>query len=476
MSRLRRRLSRLPLRGRLVAGFVVTMFLVLLVAGGFVYWRVQTALDQGLDESLVGAADSLAPSVTPSGHLPADKASLARIDGFQVLDRTGRVLDDDARLGAVPVLAPRQVADALAAPLFRDIGELLPIAHRPLRLYAVPAGDKVLVVALRRDEHDEALRELLVQLITAGLGALLLTGFVGDRLARAALRPVESYRAQAARIAAGSPHLRLDVPPDRDDEITRLGHTLNAMLAALEEALARERRFIDDASHELRTPLTVLTSRVQLMLRRPRSLEEHEAALEEIREDLSRMTDLADQLLELGTVQQATDTGPSNLVAVAARTVEARVELAAPGTAYHQAGALRLTTEGDLHVALAALTLARIIDNLLENAAAHGAPPVEVRADRWGDWVRLVVHDSGVGMGPDLLATATERFARSAEARARPGAGLGLSLVADAVTRAGGQLRLCSAGHHHRLGHDVPLPCDHDAGMTATVFLPPASS
>ena len=472
----RLRVSRLPLRRRLVAGFVVTMFVLLAVAGGFVYWRVQSALDQALDESLIGAARSLAPVVTASGQVPADRATLARIDGFQVLDRAGRVLDEDARLGAAPVLSSRQIARALEAPLYRDIGELLPIAHRPLRLYAVAAGDKVLVVAMRRDEHDEALRELLVQLVTAGLGTLLVTGLVGDRLAQAALRPVETYRSQAARIAAGSPERRLHVPPDRDDEITRLGHTLNEMLTALEEAIERERRFINDASHELRTPLTVLTSRVQLMLRRKRSLDEHEAALMEIGEDLTRMTGLADQLLELGTLEHARDAGPADLVAVLSRAVATRIELAAPGTVFHAAGALALVTEGDLGVAVGASTLARIVDNLVDNAAAHGAPPVEVRADRPGDWVRLVVQDHGDGMDPELLATATERFARSVEARSRPGAGLGLSLVVDAVEAAGGQLRLCAGGHHHQFGHPVQVPCDHDAGMTATVFLPPASA
>ena len=470
MSRLSDRLSRLPLRRRLVAGFVVTMLVVLVLSGGFVYLRVQSALDQGLDANLVDAARSLAPAVTSTGELRADQPTLSKIDGFQVLDRGGRVLDEDSSLGTEPTLTPRQIDEAAQAPIFHDLGELLPIAQRPLRLYAVPAGDHVLVVALSRDAHDEALRELLAQLVTAGFAALLVAGVVGDRLARAALRPVERYREQAAGIATGSPHLRLDVPPGRDDEITRLGHTLNAMLEELDGALQRERRFINDASHELRTPLTVLSSRVQLMLRRPRSLEQHEAALGEIREDLDRLTRLADQLLDLGTVQL--DTGPADLGAVVTRSVETRVELAAPGTAYHPPGALSLTTDAGLEVALGALTLGRIIDNLLDNAAAHGRPPVEVRADRVDGWVRLVVQDRGVGMAPDLLATAAERFARAAEARSRPGAGLGLALVADAVTAAGGQLRLCAGEHHHRIGQEVGVPCDHETGMTATVFLP----
>ncbi len=69
-----------------------------------------------------------------------------------------------------------------------------------------------------------------------------------------------------------SPDRRLPVPPV-DDEIGRLGATLNAMLARLEharaaeqEAVAKERRFVADASHELRTPLTILKSEIDVAL------------------------------------------------------------------------------------------------------------------------------------------------------------------------------------------------------------------
>jgi two-component system OmpR family sensor kinase len=480
MRRLPSRLSRLPLRVRLVAGFAATMLVLLTVAGGFVYWRVQFALDRSLNESLDGAAQALAPLVTPTGSLSADSATLARVDGFQVLDATGRVLDDDARLGATPVLGPSTVRRALQAPLRHDTGELLPVAHRPLRLYATQVSDRgpgsrqVLVVAMSRDQHDEALRELLVQLTTAGLGALLLACLVGNLLARAALRPVETYRAQAAHIGAGATRVRLAVPPGRDDEITRLGHTLNDMLDALDDAMDRERRFINDASHELRTPLTLLTSRVQLMLRRPRTVEQHEAALEEITEDLTRMTRLSDQLLELGTQQgtAAADVGPADLAGAASKAVETRVALAPVGHPFSVPGALTAAATSPVAVNLGDLTLARVLDNLLDNALLHGAPPVSVVVDVIDGHARMKVTDAGPGMDPELLATASDRFARSPQARARPGSGLGLALIATAVTGAGGQLRLCFAGHHHTLGAAIPLECAHGTEMTVTVFLP----
>jgi signal transduction histidine kinase len=79
-------------------------------------------------------------------------------------------------------------------------------------------------------------------------------------------------------------------------------------------------------------------------------------------------------------------------------------------------------------------------------------------------------------MPPDLLATATERFARAPEARTRPGSGLGLALVATLVTDAGGELRLCHAGRHDSTGRAAPVPCVHDDAMTVTVLLPGSSA
>ena len=45
---------------------------------------------------------------------------------------------------------------------------------------------------------------------------------------------------------------------------------------------------------------------------------------------------------------------------------------------------------------------------------------------------------------------------------------------AAAVTRAGGELRLCHDGHHQSFGVPVPPACEHGPAMTVTVLLPVA--
>jgi signal transduction histidine kinase len=471
------RLARLPLRVRLVAGFSAAMLVVLTGAGVFVYWRVQYALDRGLDTDLTQATSVLTGLVGPDGRVEDVAAATATGATWQLLGAGAQVLDHGGT-ATTPLVDSGVLGQVTVAPRHVDVGSLLPASRHPMRLEVSrlegsgPA--EYLVVGVRRDHRDEALRELLLQLGLAGLGALVLTALVGDRLARAALSPVERYRRRAAEIARGSSTLRLEVPPDRDDEVTRLGHTLNEMLSALERSVEHERRFVDDASHELRTPLTLLKSRVELARRRSRSVAEHEQVLAELAVDIVRLNALAEQLLRLGStggeMPERTDV---------ARTVAGVVErrrLARPETASQLSVHLPVGRPAD--VVVAPLALERLVENLVQNAIVHGAPPIVISVDpvvRDGRrWVRITVEDAGAGMEPELLDTATERFARSPQARSRPGAGLGLSLVAATARAAGGDVRLCHGGRHGGSEGSRVADCEHGAGMTVTVRLPAA--
>ncbi|MCW2804831.1 MAG: ATP-binding region, ATPase domain protein [Propionibacteriaceae bacterium] len=482
MTRMTLRLARLPLRVRLVAGFSATMLLVLTATAAFVYWRVSFALDRQINEELSELSSLVAPFVTPEGQIAREAPRLPSDEVYQVLAADGSVLAYSSSLGPEPLLAADVARRALSEPVRADVGRLLPTNRRPLHAYAtaLPVARSqraaLLVVGLRRDERDETLLELLVQLVVAGFGALVVTALVGDRLARLALRPVERYRAQAADIVAGASGVRLDVPPDRDDEVTRLGHTLNATLDALEAALERERRFVNDASHELRTPLTLLKARVQLALRRRRTVDEHEQVLAEIETDLVRLTQLAGQLLHVGT-QSALDVAaePTDLAAVAIQEA-ARSNALLDGDSPGSQQAVRVWASGAIYVALGELQVSQLLASLLDNASVHGRPPVTVTVDAVPGAGRLVVVDSGDGMDAALLATATHRFTRAAESRSRPGFGLGLSLVEAIVTHADGELRLCYAGTHQRFGRLHPARCEHGDEMAVTVLLPQSSA
>ncbi|MFF5225854.1 ATP-binding protein [Dactylosporangium sp. NPDC000521] len=469
------RWRRLPLRVRLIAGFAAAMLVVLTGAGAFVYLRVQYALDRGLDADLAAESTAVAAALH-DGTLGPRNPAVVSGGLYEILDPAGTVLQASPGLAGRPLLTGGQVAAARRGPVRTDHGTLLPISREPLRVLAtplstdaaLPAGQPaVVVVAVRRDQRDEALRELIAQLALANLAALAVASFVGYRLARAALDPVERYRAQAARITGGATGVRLDVPAG-DDELTRLGRTLNDMLTALDAALERERRFVSDASHELRTPLTLLAAELELALRRPRPAAELEEALRAAAADTAGLITLADTLLAVG-VQPAPAAGtpPTDLALTVAPIVQryrnaAGLTDAAVRTGLNPAPPVRIDPG----------RVERILTNLLDNAVRHGATPITVATSTAGGWARLTVHDTGPGMPADFLPHAAERFARADAARTTPGTGLGLSLVDAIVSAHGGRLWWCSGATHHH-PQPTPVPCTHPGtGTTITVLLP----
>jgi two-component system sensor histidine kinase MprB len=75
--------------------------------------------------------------------------------------------------------------------------------------------------------------------------------------------------------------------------------------------------------------------------------------------------------------------------------------------------------------------LARVIDNILDNAGHHGPSGGFVDVRRLA--AALEVRDHGAGIGEDELPLVFDRFYRGASARERHGKGLGLVSVRHVV-------------------------------------------
>ncbi len=105
-------------------------------------------------------------------------------------------------------------------------------------------------------------------LLRAGLVSLLLIAAVTYLTVRVALRPVEAIRAATASVTASDPTERVTVPAS-GHEIAALATTINTTLQRLDEAAARQRRFVADAAHELRSPLTTLPASLEVALAYP---------------------------------------------------------------------------------------------------------------------------------------------------------------------------------------------------------------
>jgi signal transduction histidine kinase len=411
-------MSRVPIRLRLSLAFALAMTVVLAATGAFIYLRLSSALDEAVNES-VDARLSDAKALAQEG-LSGRKDE----EGFTEVIVPGK---------SSKILTPEQLEEARRGQIEIDP---VPGIDGRLRVAAevtnTPSGPRTVVAGTALQDRDDALRELLGQLIIVGPIALLLSSALAYLLAGAALRPVEEMRAEAAVISGAHPGRRLPVGKARD-EITRLAETLNAMLVRLERAIERERGFVADASHELRTPLALMKAELDLALRKPRTEAELQEALRSARFETDRLVRLAEDLLVLAQADDGRlplrhdDLRAADLLATVREAFQARAEESGRTIEAEAPNGVALT--GDR------LRLEQALGNLVDNALRHGSGAIRLSAiDRNGN-VELHVVDEGQGFPPDFLPSAFERFGRADSARTSAGAGLGLALAA-AVAKA----------------------------------------
>ena len=457
-----RLLARVPIRLRLTLAFAIAMAVVLLATGLFLYLRLEAALDQAIDQSLRGRADDVAALVRVSGFALREEGWSRLVDQeanvAQVLDPDGVILDSTPGVGGHRLITDPQLARAAQAMIMVD-RPLVPGFDDPLRLLATPVqgqdGPVVVIVGASVEEQKEALESLLAQMLLGGPIVLLLASLLGYSLAAATLRPVESMRREAEAVSAAKPGRRLPLPP-ADDEIARLGRTLNTMLGRLESALARERQFVSDASHELRTPLAALRTELEIALRRKRTPEEMEAAMRSAEEETERLCRLAEDLLVLARaddgslpVRQEQLPATELLTAVRERYGLQAADVGRP---------LQIQADDQLELHVDRLRVEQALGNLVENALLHGRGRILLIARRRDGRVELHVRDEGSGFPPEFIERAFDRFSRSDSARQGPGVGLGLAIV-DLIARAHG-----GSAHaaNHNGGADVWLELPND--------------
>ena len=426
---------RLRTRVTLVAAVLVAI--VLSATGIFVYLRLQSELRQSMDVTLRARADAEALVVERTGSFSPDQPD----DAFaQLLAPDGSVVDSSNAIEGAAALVP--AGTRTPAYLERDAvrieGEEV-----PARMLAVrQANDDVLVVGAALDDQRQTLAGLAASLAIGGPLALALVVVVTWLLVGWTLRPVDAMQAEAAAISAGEPGRRLPVP-NTDDELARLAETLNAMLDRLEEAIERERRFVDDASHELRTPLSNLKAGLELALRRSRTADELEAEVRSAAEETDRLSRLAEDLLVLARADRGRLPIRRERVDVASLVGGTVESFAARASERHVGIDVRVPEE--LRADVDELRVRQALGNLVDNGL-RAVPPggrVSVSAERENGSLRLEVRDSGPGFPPEFLPVAFEAFTRPDAGRSRPygGAGLGLAIVAAVAEAHGGSVR-----------------------------------
>jgi two-component system OmpR family sensor kinase len=412
-------LNGLPLRVRLTVAFAGAAALLLAGIATFIVLRVQSGLDAELNHALRLRAAELAEASADLEHARAiiDAAG----QPAQVLSSDGSVLVSERVKGVRPLIGPVHLAAARRGEVSFEVRETTRIMGRP-------AGPGKLVAVAASMRQRERTVETLRGVLLIGLPVvLLLASAAGYAVAAGALGPVERMRRRAAGISDATSGARLPLPPAQD-ELHRLGETLNGMLDRLDVATRNEREFLSTASHELRTPLAILKAEIEVALRPDSTPADWQFALVSAGEETDRLVRLAEDLLLIARGEARS--APPDVQEVALAELVARVAARVGGDD------VGVSVDPGLGVLVDADSLERALTNLIDNARRHGAAPIAVTARADGEFVELHVNDHGDGFDTEYLPRAFERFTRPPGARG-PGAGLGLALV-EAVAHAHG--------------------------------------
>lgn len=292
--------------------------------------------------------------------------------------------------------------------------------------YTSGSGTYVLMLSDSLDSQLGSVHLVQRRVLQSAAAALLISLLLGYGGAWVFARRIRRLEQAAERIAGG----RFDEPVHDSgaDELGDLAVAFERMRVRLAQLDDARREFVANASHELRTPLFSLAGFLELMDDADMDEQTRLEFLDSMREQVTRLTKLASDLLDLSRLDAGRMTVEREPVDLAALVEELAEEF---GPAARASEHLLEPSGGEGVIAAAdelrALQIGRI---LVENALLHTAKgtPVRVRAAKRGDRAVLEVEDEGGGIAPEQRDQLFERFYRLDGTRAS-GSGLGLAIA-----------------------------------------------
>jgi signal transduction histidine kinase len=395
------------------------------------------------------------------------------------LTRAGVLLLADG-LGPVGTTLDSATTGALASAVAGGMvsgapGELRAGGRRIIAVAARLDGAGTAVFARFVDEELAVLPELRRVAALSAVAALLIALALGGALAARIARPVHQLAGAASAFARGD--LDAPVPSSGIREVAQVATTFDAMRRSLAARLAelgdanaaltdrnarltamqaelmqRDRlaatgQLVAQLAHEIRNPVAALRNCLELIRRRvqhdPEAREFADLAIDE----LLRMHELAEQMLDVGRPRDPRT--QRSRPAVVAREVARLATIGAAPRGPGDSPELSLEVSGDetVEAAIAPDALKQVLSNLVQNARDVAARDGPVRASIdvaiAGSSVTIDVRDDGPGIPPEILHRVFDPFFTTKDAV--HGVGLGLFVAEGLIRAAGGRIVAANA-------------------------------
>lgn len=305
-----------------------------------------------------------------------------------------------------------------------------------------PGGNVWLRGITSTDNSFSAVRVIVILSLVLFPVLVLLTAVVGWLIARRAFLPVRQITDTVDAISDGSDlTARIGLKRGRD-EIHRLAATFDRMFDRLEHSFNAEKRFASDASHELRTPIAVIIAECEYARQNAKTVEDYEESMEVVERQSRKMSALINQLLNITRMDQ----GTQRLSFERANYSElCEIVCDEASVASGRDVQLEKDIEPGVYANMDVGLMARLVQNLVENAFKYTAEGGKVRVSlrAQSGRLRLEVRDTGIGIDKKDLPHIWERFWQADSSRGVDrGSGLGLSMVKQIAEAHGGRLEV----------------------------------
>jgi signal transduction histidine kinase len=393
--------------------------------------------------------DRLREKAITTARIRENRGEVTRTDLPQMTNEQVRIFGSDKRIlfalsdGYSPVLSAgmlNQIQNGREVLLADEKAETVGVR------YVMRTGERLVVVASAFDRYGYnklvRLREIL---LLGWLVSMLVVAVAGWLFASDALRPVSEIIEQVNRISGNNIYQRLRVSR-QSDELAELARTFNNMLNRLEEAFISQRSFVSHASHELRTPLAIMRGNLDVALMQPRDSAYYEQTLNEVLEEVKRMIDLANGLLDLARVSSDAAQLSFRPTRLDETLWQARTNLLQKQPSYTVTIDFDNVPEqdDDLTIRGDETLLRTAFQNLMENGCKYSPEQrMTVRIGFGPQQVRLTFQDWGYGIPAADLPHVIEPFYRAMHTTNRAaGYGIGLALAQRIVQLHNGQLSI----------------------------------
>jgi two-component system OmpR family sensor kinase len=440
------------IRGRLLAGLLGSMLVVLLAGAALIYAAVQDEVTELFDYQLEQTAYEFAAQPLPAPRTLAHKSGDDPEAEFviQVWDETGSPLyrsstGPEVPRGSRPGFSKHAVDGERWRLFDADVGGRHIQVAQPLRVRNSVAGD-IATHALLLFAPMFPFAALLIWLtVSRGLRPLQRVAGAVQKRSHRDLTPID--------------------PAPLPAEIAPLAVSLNDLMARLGRVIKAQQTFVADAAHELLTPITALQLQAQL-LSRASDEAGRQQALSDLRAGLARTIRMAQQLLTLA--RQDADLQGLQMATVDLAELARRVVAMQQPLAENKGIALELRAGTACPVIGEAGALATLLANLLENAIKYtpSGGQVAVAVDKAGGGAAVLIEDSGPGIPAQERERVFDRFYRSAGNDAM-GSGLGLAIARDIAARHGARIELHTSTRLGGLGVRVSFHAIRDLGGAA---------